>query len=62
MTAIRSETVSAPRILECPVQMEAVLEDKHGLAETDEIERGKILTMELPISKTIVFSLSPVLP
>jgi flavin reductase (DIM6/NTAB) family NADH-FMN oxidoreductase RutF len=45
----RSDTVSAPRIRECPVQMEACLESIHGIGETDELQRGKILTMEFRI-------------
>jgi flavin reductase (DIM6/NTAB) family NADH-FMN oxidoreductase RutF len=44
-----SDTVSAPRILECPVQMEALLESEHGVAENDELQKGKILTMEFRI-------------
>jgi len=34
-TAMPSETVSAPRVRECPVQLEAVVEVTHGLAEHD---------------------------
>jgi len=44
-----SKTISSPRIAECPVQMEAVLEDFHGIADSDQLQKGKILTMELRI-------------
>jgi flavin reductase (DIM6/NTAB) family NADH-FMN oxidoreductase RutF len=46
-----SDTVNAPRILECPVQMEAILEAVHGIAENDELQKGKILTMEFRIQR-----------
>jgi flavin reductase (DIM6/NTAB) family NADH-FMN oxidoreductase RutF len=46
---VPSKTISPPRIAECPVQMEAVLEDFHGIAESDALQKGKILTMELRV-------------
>ncbi|MBD1363577.1 flavin reductase family protein [Mucilaginibacter sp. ZT4R22] len=46
-----SETVQAPRVQECPVQMEAVVEAVHGLADGDAEMRGKILTFELLIKR-----------
>jgi flavin reductase (DIM6/NTAB) family NADH-FMN oxidoreductase RutF len=46
---IPSETVTAPRIQECPVQMEAKLQAIHSIAEDDENQSGKILTMEFRI-------------
>jgi flavin reductase (DIM6/NTAB) family NADH-FMN oxidoreductase RutF len=46
-----SETVAAPRIRECPVQMESVLEAVHGIAEKDESLKGNILTMELRVQR-----------
>src|SRR5579862_3081197 len=33
LTPIASQTVAAPRVLECPVQLEAKVEATHGLAE-----------------------------
>jgi flavin reductase (DIM6/NTAB) family NADH-FMN oxidoreductase RutF len=51
LTPQPSEIVSAPRILECPVQMEASLEAIHGIAEGDELQKGKILTMEIRIQR-----------
>src|SRR5580692_5086151 len=35
LTPAPSETVSPPRILECPVQLEATIEAIHGVAEDD---------------------------
>jgi flavin reductase (DIM6/NTAB) family NADH-FMN oxidoreductase RutF len=40
LTALAGETVSAPRALECPVQMEAKLAHVHRLAQEDKIWRG----------------------
>lgn len=50
-TPVSSATVSAPGVLECPVQLEAVLEDTHGLAEHDPVLRGKIITFELRVQR-----------
>jgi len=49
LTAQSSETITAPRIVECPVQMEASLQSFHSLAENDEHLKGKILMMEFRI-------------
>ena len=49
LNPIPSETISAPRIDECPVQMETSLEAIHGIANEDELQKGKILTMELRV-------------
>jgi flavin reductase (DIM6/NTAB) family NADH-FMN oxidoreductase RutF len=51
LTKQDAETVNAPRVKECPVQMEAVVEAVHGLAEGDTDQRGKIVTFELRIQK-----------
>jgi len=51
LTRQDAETVNAPRVKECPVQLEAVVEAVHSLAEDDENLRGKILTIELRIQK-----------
>jgi len=51
LTPGKSGTVFAPRVMECPVQMEVVVEDVHSLAEKDEVQRGRILTMELRIQR-----------
>ena len=49
LTAVPSETITAPRIDQCPVQMEAGLQAIHSIAEDDENQNGKILTMEFRI-------------
>jgi len=49
LTPVPAETIAAPRIVECPVQMEAIMESMHSLAEHDERQRGKILTIEFRI-------------
>lgn len=46
-----SKTVSAPRIMECPVQMEVVVEDVHSLAAQDDVQKGRILTLELRVQR-----------
>jgi len=51
LTKTDAETVDAPRAVECPVQMEAVVEAVHGLAEGDADMRGKIVTFELRIQR-----------
>jgi flavin reductase (DIM6/NTAB) family NADH-FMN oxidoreductase RutF len=51
LTPQPSEIVMPPRILECPVHMEASLEAIHGIAEGDELQKGKILTMEFRIQR-----------
>ncbi|MBO9151676.1 flavin reductase family protein [Chitinophaga sp. GCM10012297] len=48
---LKSLTVQPPRALECPVQLEAMLEAAHGLAENDPQQRGRIIVMELRITK-----------
>jgi len=51
LTRQDAETVDAPRVKECPVQMEAVVEAVHGLSEGDIMQRGKIVTFELRIQR-----------
>ncbi|WCT14820.1 flavin reductase family protein [Mucilaginibacter jinjuensis] len=46
-----SISVTPPRVAECPVQLEAVVEAVHGLAEGDINQRGRIVTFELRITK-----------
>lgn len=55
-TRMPSTTVNAARVRECPVQMEAVVETVHGLAEADPDQRGKIVTFELKIKKVYLDS------
>ncbi|WP_448698016.1 flavin reductase family protein [Mucilaginibacter sp. AW1-3] len=51
LTRQDAETIDAPRVKECPVQLEAVVEAVHSLAENDADQRGKIMTIELRIQK-----------
>ena len=51
LTPKPSETVDAPRIEECPVQMEVVVESMHGLAEGDPAQEGRLLTFELRVQR-----------
>jgi flavin reductase (DIM6/NTAB) family NADH-FMN oxidoreductase RutF len=50
-TPVLSQTVKAPRALQCPVQMEAVLEATHAVAEKDDTLRGRIVTFELRVQR-----------
>jgi len=51
LTPQASETVMSPRVRECPVQMEAVLEATHGVADGDPLLQGKIASFELRIQR-----------
>jgi flavin reductase (DIM6/NTAB) family NADH-FMN oxidoreductase RutF len=53
-TAIPSETVAAPRVGECPVQLEAVVEAVHGLAQNDAVLRERTKVIELRIQRVHV--------
>jgi flavin reductase (DIM6/NTAB) family NADH-FMN oxidoreductase RutF len=54
LTAAPSETVAAPRVLECPVQMEATLAAVHGVADDDEFQRGGIVSLEVRVQRVHV--------
>jgi flavin reductase (DIM6/NTAB) family NADH-FMN oxidoreductase RutF len=51
LTPLGSDTVKAPRVRECPVQMEVAVEDIHSLADRYEEQRGRILTLELRVKR-----------
>jgi flavin reductase (DIM6/NTAB) family NADH-FMN oxidoreductase RutF len=51
LTPIPSLTVAPPRVLECPVQMEAVIAAKHDLMTDDDAARGAIVTVEVRITR-----------
>ena len=51
LTPVRSLTVAPPRVVECPVQMEAVVAARHNLMEDDEVARGKIVTFEVRVTR-----------
>jgi len=54
LTPQASQTVRPPRVRECPVQMEAVVEGHHVLAQSDEMLRGKVLAFEVRIQRVWV--------
>ena len=49
LTPDASHAVAAPRVRECPVQLEAVVEAVHGIADDDGLLRGRLLNFELRI-------------
>ena len=51
LTPIPSLTVTPPRVLECQVQMEAVVAAKHDLMEDDDVARGKIVSFEVRVTR-----------
>lgn len=51
LTPVQAETVSAPRVQECQVQLESVVEAAHGIAEEDPRQRGRILLFEVRIQR-----------
>jgi flavin reductase (DIM6/NTAB) family NADH-FMN oxidoreductase RutF len=51
LTAISSELIKTPRVKECPVQMEAQLATVNPVAEDNEQQRGRILSLELKIMR-----------
>lgn len=53
-TPVPSQTVSPPRVLECPVQLEAKIEAIHGVAEDDDMQRGRINCIEARILRVHV--------
>lgn len=54
LTPSPSETVSPPRVQECPVQLEAVVEATHRLAEDDAAQRGFITCFEVRVQRVHV--------
>ena len=59
LTPISSETVDAPRVLECPVQLEAVLEATHYLAENDPKQNGNIVCFEVRVQRVHLEEFNP---
>jgi flavin reductase (DIM6/NTAB) family NADH-FMN oxidoreductase RutF len=53
-TAMPSETVGAPRVRECPVQLEAVVEAVHGLAQDDAVLQGRTSLIEVRVQRVHV--------
>jgi len=51
LTPTAAETVAPPLVQECPVQLEAVVEAVHGLAEDNEVQRGRLVSIEVRIQR-----------
>ncbi|HKH90861.1 MAG TPA: flavin reductase family protein [Gemmatimonadaceae bacterium] len=49
LTSVASTLVAPPRVQECPVQLEAVLEASHPLAASDPDRRGRLIALEVRI-------------
>lgn len=63
-TSEPSHTVHPPRVRECPVQLEAVVESIHGIADDDAGLRGRLLNIEVRVVRvhldaTIVMTNAP---
>ena len=54
LTAIASDVVQAPRVAECPIHLEAVLEAVHPLAVRDATRRGRSVALELRVVRVHV--------
>ena len=54
LTEIPSETVAPPRVAECPVHLEAVLEGSHPLAQSDPSRRGHLVALEVRVARVHV--------
>jgi flavin reductase (DIM6/NTAB) family NADH-FMN oxidoreductase RutF len=54
LTPVPSETVAPPRVAECPVAMEAVLEAVHPFADDDEAQRGGVVGLEVRVQRVFV--------
>jgi flavin reductase (DIM6/NTAB) family NADH-FMN oxidoreductase RutF len=53
-TTAESETVAAPRSLECPVQLEAKLARVHKLEEDDDQRKGSLVGLEVRVTRVHV--------
>jgi flavin reductase (DIM6/NTAB) family NADH-FMN oxidoreductase RutF len=54
LTQVASETVAAPRVLECPIQLEAVLAERHDMMADDPQVAGLISAFEVRITRVHV--------
>jgi flavin reductase (DIM6/NTAB) family NADH-FMN oxidoreductase RutF len=54
LTPIASETIDPPRAMECPIQMEAVVEHTYEMSENDPASRGRRILFELRIQRVFV--------
>jgi flavin reductase (DIM6/NTAB) family NADH-FMN oxidoreductase RutF len=56
LTPVSSSTVAPPRVAECPVAMEAVVEAVHPVADEDPSQRGGIVAIEVRVQRVFVHS------
>jgi flavin reductase (DIM6/NTAB) family NADH-FMN oxidoreductase RutF len=54
LTPVASQTVAAPRALECPIQLEAVVAAQHGIMDDDPQVAGLISAFEVRITRVHV--------
>ena len=54
LTPLPSDTVAPPRVAECPIHLEAVLESVHPLAVGDPVRRGRALALEVRVVRVHV--------
>jgi flavin reductase (DIM6/NTAB) family NADH-FMN oxidoreductase RutF len=54
LTPVASETVGAPRVRECPIQLEAVVEGIHDIAAGDAALSGRTLAIEVRVQRAHV--------
>jgi len=54
LTALAADLVAPPRVLECPVHLEAVLEAVHPLAARDPERRGNLVALEVRVVRVHV--------
>jgi flavin reductase (DIM6/NTAB) family NADH-FMN oxidoreductase RutF len=51
LTPLAGETVAAPRVAECPVQLEATVEGRHIMAAGQAALRGHLLAIEVNVTR-----------
>ncbi len=54
LTPLPADLVAPPRVAECPVHLEAVVEGTHALAAADEQRRGNLIAIEVRIVRVHV--------
>lgn len=54
VTPVPSTLVRPPRVLECPIQLEATLRAVHRIGEEDETLRGRLVSLEVQIERVHV--------
>jgi len=54
LTPVPSDTVAPPRVAECPIALEGVVEAVHGIADDDEEQRGGTLNIEIRVQRVHV--------